>query len=73
MADVIPEKSGNNAGDETQQPDGRIVTAKTACAQVLRYEIRREIAAFLLLFMWQAPPWLVVILSAIGGAALTYL
>jgi chromate transporter len=28
------------------------------------------IAAFLLLFMWQAPPWLVVILSAVGGAAL---
>src|SRR5262249_7638344 len=25
--------------------------------------------AFLLLFMWQAPPWLVVILSAAGGAA----
>jgi chromate transporter len=27
-------------------------------------------AAFLLLFMWQTPPWLVVILSAIGGAAI---
>jgi chromate transporter len=27
-------------------------------------------AAFLLLFMWQTPPWLVVILCAIGGAAL---
>lgn len=27
-------------------------------------------AAFLLLTMWQAPPWLVVILSAIGGAVL---
>jgi chromate transporter len=26
-------------------------------------------AAFLLLFMWQAPPWLVVILSAAAGAA----
>ncbi|MBK5197166.1 MAG: chromate efflux transporter [Methyloceanibacter sp.] len=26
------------------------------------------IAAFLLLFMWQAPPWLVVILSALAGA-----
>ena len=24
--------------------------------------------AFLLLFMWQTPPWLVVMLSAIGGA-----
>jgi chromate transporter len=28
------------------------------------------IAAFLLLFMWQAPPWLVVILSALDGAAI---
>ena len=27
-------------------------------------------AAFLLLFMWQVPPWLVVVLSAIGGAAI---
>jgi chromate transporter len=26
--------------------------------------------AFLLLFMWQTPPWIVVILCAIGGAAL---
>ena len=26
------------------------------------------IAAFLLLFMWQTPPWLVVILSAAAGA-----
>jgi chromate transporter len=25
------------------------------------------IAAFLLLFMWQVPPWLVVVLSAVGG------
>jgi chromate transporter len=28
--------------------------------------------AFLLLFMWQTPPWLVVGLSAIAGAALGY-
>ena len=28
------------------------------------------IIAFLLLFMWQTPPWLVVILSAAGGGAL---
>jgi chromate transporter len=27
-------------------------------------------AAFLLLFMWQVPPWLVVVVSAIGGAAI---
>ncbi len=27
-------------------------------------------ASFLLLFMWQMPPWLVVVLSALGGAAL---
>jgi chromate transporter len=30
-------------------------------------------AAFLLLFMWQTPPWLVVILSAAGGALLAWL
>jgi chromate transporter len=29
------------------------------------------VAAFLLLFMWQTPPWLVVAFCAIGGAALT--
>jgi chromate transporter len=29
--------------------------------------------AFLLLFMWQVPPWIVVILSAAGGAALAAL
>ena len=28
------------------------------------------IAGFLLLFMWKVPPWLVVVLSAIGGAAI---
>ncbi|HEY1244264.1 MAG TPA: chromate efflux transporter [Hyphomicrobiaceae bacterium] len=28
------------------------------------------IAAFLLLYMWQVPPWLVVVLSAAGGAML---
>jgi len=31
------------------------------------------IAAFLLLFMWQTPPWLVVLLCALGGSALSYL
>lgn len=31
------------------------------------------IAAFLLLFTWQVPPWIVVILSAAGGAALATL
>jgi chromate transporter len=30
-------------------------------------------AAFLLLFMWQTPPWLVVVLSATGGAVLAML
>lgn len=29
------------------------------------------IAAFLLLFMWKTPPWLVVLLCALGGAAIT--
>ena len=28
-------------------------------------------AAFLLLFMWQTPPWLVVIFCALGGFALS--
>ena len=28
-------------------------------------------AAFLLLFMWQTPPWLVVILSAAAGALIS--
>jgi chromate transporter len=28
------------------------------------------IAAFLLLFMWRMPPWLVVVLGALAGAAL---
>jgi chromate transporter len=28
------------------------------------------IAAFLLLYMWKTPPWLVVVLSAIGGAVI---
>jgi hypothetical protein len=30
------------------------------------------IAAFLLLFMLQTPPWLVVVLCAVGGSALSY-
>ena len=30
------------------------------------------VAAFLLLFMWKTPPWLVVAFCAIGGAALTF-
>jgi chromate transporter len=30
------------------------------------------IVAFLLLFMWQTPPWLVVILCALGGSAISY-
>ena len=29
--------------------------------------------AFLLLFMWQTPPWLVVLLCAAAGAASSYL
>ena len=31
------------------------------------------IVGFLLLFMWKVPPWLVVVLSAIGGAAIAKL
>ena len=29
------------------------------------------VAAFLLLFMWKTPPWLVVVFFAVGGAALS--
>ena len=31
------------------------------------------ILAFLLLFMWKVPPWLVVLLCALGGAAVSAL
>jgi chromate transporter len=31
------------------------------------------VAAFLLLFMWKTPPWLVVVFCAVGGEALTFL
>jgi chromate transporter len=37
------------------------------------YDFALAVAAFLLLFMWQVPPWLVVVLSAIGGAAIANL
>ena len=30
------------------------------------------VAAFLLLFMWKTPPWLVVVFCALGGAALAF-
>ena len=35
-----------------------------------RGDFALAVGAFLLLFMWKTPPWLVVILSAIGGAAI---
>jgi chromate transporter len=31
------------------------------------YDLALAMAAFLLLFMWKVPPWLVVVLSALGG------
>jgi len=34
------------------------------------YDFALAAAAFLLLFMWKTPPWLVVVLSALGGAAI---
>jgi chromate transporter len=37
------------------------------------YDFALAVAAFLLLFMWQAPPWLVVVLCALGGAAIAKL
>jgi chromate transporter len=30
------------------------------------------VAAFLLLFLWKTPPWLVVIFCAVGGEALSF-
>ena len=38
-----------------------------------RGDFALAIGALLLLFMWKTPPWLVVILSAIGGAVITAL
>jgi len=37
------------------------------------YDFALGVAAFLLLFMWKTPPWLVVLLSALGGAAIAKL
>jgi len=37
------------------------------------YDFALGVAAFLLLFMWQVPPWLVVVLSALGGAVIAAL
>jgi chromate transporter len=37
------------------------------------YDFALAAAAFLLLMMWQVPPWLVVMLSALGGAAIAML
>ena len=36
------------------------------------YDFALAAAAFLLLFIWQTPPWLVVALSALGGALIAY-
>ncbi len=38
-----------------------------------RYDFALAAADFLLLFMWQLPPWLAVVLSALGGAAIAQL
>ena len=35
------------------------------------YDFALAVAAFLLLFMWQTPPWLVVVLCALGGELIT--
>ena len=37
------------------------------------YDFALAAAAFLLLFMWQTPPWLVVVLSALGGALIAHI
>ena len=31
------------------------------------------VAAFLMLFMWRTPPWLVVVFCAVGGAVLAFI
>jgi chromate transporter len=31
------------------------------------------VVAFLLLFMWKTPPWLVVVICALGGAGLEWM
>ena len=36
------------------------------------YDVALAAAAFLLLFMWQTPPWLVVVLSALGGVLIAH-
>ena len=36
----------------------------------MRADFALAAADFLLLFVWKAPPWLVVVLSAMGGAAI---
>ena len=38
----------------------------------MRRDFALAVAAFLLLFMWQSPPWMVVVLCALGGAGLSY-
>jgi chromate transporter len=42
-------------------------------AIVSPYDFALAMAAFLLLFMWKLPPWLVVLLSAAGGQAIAWL
>ncbi len=37
------------------------------------YDFALAVAGFLLLFVWKVPPWLVVLLSALGGAAIAQL
>ncbi len=37
------------------------------------YDFALAAAAFLLLFLWQTPPWLVVVLSALGGALIAHI
>ena len=37
------------------------------------YDFALAAAAFLLLFMWQTPPWLVVVMSALGGALIAHI
>ena len=65
---------GRAIGAARRQRGGRRPAARGALqAGVDRGHHRRNdfalaVAAFLLLFMWQVPPWLVVVLSAVGAS-----
>ncbi len=46
---------------------------ESASLRRVRRLIILALAAFVLLFLWKAPPWLVVVLAALAGQAATLL